>query len=62
MEAKNEIDLSNSRRIVDSNTCVPIYAKTNSNGKIELAFNHQLELLVQGDELEDMLESGVIQV
>ena len=41
---------------------MPIYAKTTSNGIIEVTFNHRFDLLVTDEELEDMLYQGAIQI
>ena len=45
---------------MDPETCVPIYAKTTSDGVIEVTFNHRIELLVEDEVLEDMLYNGAI--
>lgn len=63
-ELEGEIDLSGSaRREVDPAQCLPIYAKTDSAGHINLMFNHPIALKVDKEDLmAEVLNSGAIQV
>ena len=63
-EIENEIDLSGSAlREVDPSQCLPIFAKTDSAGHINLMFNHPIAFKVdQEDLMAEVLGSGAIQV
>ena len=63
-EIDHEVDLSSPLDIAPNpNTCVPIYARTSSNGLVDIMFNHPIDLLVNEDDLMiEILESGAIEV
>ena len=61
-QTEGEIDLSGSAvREVDPRKCLPVYAKTDSNGHINMMFNHQIEFKLDKEDLMvEITTSGAI--
>ena len=64
MEPEGEIDLSDSTELqVDDTECLPVYARTDTEGRVAIVFNHPIEFkYAAGDLMAEVRATGAIQV
>jgi len=64
VELADEINLSDSTELeVDDTECLPVYARTDTEGKVSVVFNHPIEFkYAAGDLMAEVVASGAIQV